>query len=90
MKKNDIKIIENIFNQEASITENDSIIYVYLYFSHSGLFSLSFCKIKNDFGIYTTKTLNKEEAIKYQQYLDIFIKNYDVLYKIFLEYSNKK
>mgnify|MGYP004603647919 FL=1 len=39
MKKNDIKIIENIFNQEASITENDSIIYVYLYFSHSGLFA---------------------------------------------------
>ena len=88
MKKNDIKIIENIFNQEASITENDFIIYVY--FSSLGLVSLSFCKIKNDFGIYTTKTLNKEEAIKYQQYLDIFIKNYDVLYKIFLKYSNKK
>lgn len=90
MNKNDIKIIENIFNQEARITENDYIIYVYLDFSHSGFFSLDFCKIKNDLGIYTTSTLNKEEAIKYQQYLGIFIKNYDVLYKIFLKYSNKR
>ena len=30
----------------------------------------------------------KDEAVEYKKYLDIFIKNYDVLYKIFSKYSN--
>ena len=83
MRKNDKNIIENIFNLKASINENNIVLRLYF-----DLFLLDFCKIDNNFGIYTSKTLNKEQAVKYQKYLDIFIKNYDVLYEIFLKYSN--